>query len=128
MFVELLEGRTLMSVTPVNTTVKIDRLEVKADLLKFRSDLASTSATTLADVDTLRNDGLKNDAALKPLFKTFRSDVKKMHMALFSDNLNERVNVLTDQLAIVREQIQILRDHGNSTALTADRTSCWPIA
>jgi len=120
MLIESLEGRTLMSVSAIDPKITADRLEVKADLLKFRLDLVSNSLTISADTTLLRKDGLKNDALLNGLLKTFHSDVKTMHAELFADNLNEKVNVLTDQLAIVIEKLQILRDKGNATALAAD--------
>jgi hypothetical protein len=120
MLIESLEGRTLMSGSAINVTVAADRLEVKADLLKFRADIASNSATILLDVAQLQKDGLKSNATLHGLIKSFRSDVKKMHEELFADRLNQSVNVLGDQLTIVEEKIQILKDKGNTTALGAD--------
>jgi hypothetical protein len=123
MFVESLEGRTLFSVSAINTQVRIDRLVVKSDLLKFRSDVASTTATLLGDIQTLKADGLKNDATITPLFATFRSDVKKMHAALYSDNLAEKQNVLNDQLVIVKELIQLAKDKvSNSGNVAADQS------
>lgn len=122
MFVESLEGRTFLSASAINLKVKIDRLEVKADLLKFRSDLASTTATLLGDLQTMKTDGLKNDTTLLPLYKTFRSDVTKMHMALYADNLTEKANVLNDESIIVKELIQILKDkHSNPGNVSADQ-------
>jgi len=129
MFIESLEGRTLLSVSAINTQIKIDRLEVKADLLQFRSDVASKTALLLGDLQTMKTDGLKNDATLFPLYKTFRSNVTKMHQALYADNLAEKENVLSDELVIVKELIHIqkdkLSDPGNVSAdqqqLLADR-------
>lgn len=123
MLIESLEGRTLLSASAVNTQVKIDRLEVKADLLKFRSDIAANSATILADVQLLRNDGLKNNASLKALLKAFRKDANSMHQQLFSDRLNQKLNVLQDQLVIVHDQIELLNDkhHGSESEVDDDK-------
>ena len=121
MHIESLEGRTLLSASVVSTQVKIDRLIVKADLLKFRSDIAANSAVILADIQLLRKDGLKNNATLKSLFKSFRKDVNSMHQQLFSDRLDEKANVLKDQLAIALDQIQIQKDKHAGNDTTADK-------
>lgn len=121
MHIESLEGRTLLSASVVSTQVKADRLVVKADLLKFRSDIAANSAIILSDVELLRNDGLKNDTTLNTLFKSFRKDVNSMHKQLFSDRLDQKANVLKDQLAIALEQIQILKDKHAGNDTTADK-------
>jgi hypothetical protein len=121
MLFESLEGRMLMSASAINPTITADRLAVKADLLKFRLDIVETQITTQADIKILKADGLKNDAALLTAFKAFQTDVKTMHQQLFSDNLNEKANVLGDQLLIVEEKIQILKDKGNATALAAGK-------
>jgi hypothetical protein len=122
MSIELLENRTLMSASAISTQVAIDRLNVNADLLKFRLDIDANDLTLLADTQTLKADGLKSDPTLKPLFNTLHKDVKSMQQALLIDRLTQKANVLGDQITIVHEQIQILKDHGNATALAADHT------
>jgi hypothetical protein len=122
MFIESLEGRTFLSASAINMQVKIDRLEVNAAFFQFRADLASKSAVLLGDLQTMKADGLKNDPTLLPLYKTFRSDVTKMHIALYADNLTEKVNVLNDQVVIVKELIQVLKDkHSNPANVSADQ-------
>ena len=123
MNIESLESRTLLSASAINSQVAIDRLEVKADFLKFRADIAANSATLLGDAQTLKNDGLYKDPTLKPFFQALHKDVTGIHQQLLADNLNEKVNVLQDQILIVKEQIQILKDKasGNTAAVTADQ-------
>jgi hypothetical protein len=123
MLFESLERRSLMSASPVSAQVAIDRLEVKADLLKFRLDIAAGEAMTLSNIQKLKAAGLKGDATLTPLFTKFHQDVKSMHQQLFSDRLAESENVLSDQIVIVKELVQILKDKGNSSALTTDHTA-----
>jgi hypothetical protein len=120
MLYESLESRTFLSASPVSTQVTIDRLQVKADLLQFRSDAAGGTATILADLQKLKADGLTKNPTLAPLFIKFRSDVKSMHQQLFMDRLNESAAVLHDDSIIVKELIQIIKDKGSATALAAD--------
>ena len=120
MFFESLETRNLLSASPISTQVKIDRLEVRADLLKFRADAVAGTATILTDLQRLKADALKNDTTLAPLLTKFRSDVKSMHQQLRMDRLNQSVNVLQDQVVIVKELIQVVKDKGNSAALVTD--------
>jgi hypothetical protein len=117
---ESLESRTFLSASPVSTQVAIDRLQVRADLLQFRSDAAGGTAKILTDLQKLKADGLRKDPTLAPLFIKFRSDVKSMHQQLFMDRLNESAAVLHDDSVIVKELIQIIKDKGNATALGAD--------
>jgi hypothetical protein len=121
MFTETLESRTLMSASPINTQVAIDRLQVRADLLKFRSDACSDTAVIMTDVTALKADGLKNDTTLVPLFKQLHTDLVQMWTQLRLDRLTEAGNVLKDQSVIVTELIQLLKDKGNPTAITADK-------
>jgi hypothetical protein len=120
MNIESLESRTLLSVSPINTQVTIDRLQVKADLLQFRSDIASNNLTLLDDAAALKADGLTSDAAFKSAYQTLHKAVNSMHQQLYADQLNESANVLHDQSVIVLELIQIIKDKGNATALAAD--------
>jgi uncharacterized coiled-coil protein SlyX len=121
MFTETLESRTLMSASPISTQVAIDRLQIKADLLQFKSDACSDTAVILTDVQALKADGLKNDPTLVPLFKQLHTDLVQMWTQLRIDRLTEAGNVLKDQSVIVIELIKLLKDKGNPTAVTADR-------
>lgn len=123
MFVEVLEGRTLMSVSPVSTQVKIDRLYVDAALFKFRADIAIGTAKLLADTQTLKADGLKNNPTFVTLFAQLHSDVKSMNQQLRMDRLNQSAAVLQDQSAIDLELVQLIKDKaaGNTTAVAADQ-------
>src|ERR1700733_13305414 len=122
MFTETLESRTFLSISPISTQVAADRLQVRADLLQFRSDVLSNSATILGDVTALKADGLKNDPTFVPLFKQLHTDLQHMWTQLRIDRLTEAGNVLHDQSVIMTELRQILIDHGNPTAVAADKT------
>ncbi len=121
MFTETLESRTLMSVSPISTQVAADRLQVRADLLQFRSDIFHNTVTITTDLQALKADGLKNDPTFVPLFKQFHTDIQHMRNELLIERLTEAGNVLHDQSVIIIELRQILLDHGNPPAVTADR-------
>jgi uncharacterized coiled-coil protein SlyX len=121
MFTETLESRTLMSASPISTQVAADRLQVRADLLRFKADALSDTAVIMTDVAALKADGLKNDATLVPLFKQLHKDLVQMWTQLRIDRLTEAGNVLKDQSVIVTELVQLLKDRGNPTAVTADK-------
>jgi hypothetical protein len=121
MFVERLEGRALMSASALSTQVTIDRLQTRADLLKFRSDIAAGSATLLADVAALKADGLGGNPSFVSLFNKLHSDVQSMQQQLKLDRLNESAAVLHDESVYVQGLIQFIKDNGNPTARAADR-------
>ncbi len=118
-FTETLESRVLMSVA-LNTQVALDRLQIRADLLKFRSDCAANTAMLLGDTAAIKSDDPKHAATIIPLLKTFRQDVKTMARQLRLDRLTEAANVLADESVIVRDLRTVLADKGNKTAETAD--------
>jgi hypothetical protein len=120
MFVERLEKRALMSVSPVSAQVTIDRLQTRAGFLQFRSDLAAGSAKLLADVQALKADGLASNPTFAPLFVKLHNDVKSMAVQLKADRLAEGANVLHDESVIVLELVQFIKDRGNPTARAAD--------
>lgn len=120
-FTELLENRTLMSATVFDTAVSNDRLQVKIDLLKFRSDALLCRATLLSDALRLRKDDAKQATTLAPLIATYKTDLRAMQLTLQVDRLTEASNALKDQAAIVGVRRQILKDRGDATALAADR-------
>lgn len=126
-FMESLESRTLLSVSPaqaaLNATVQADRLQVRADLLKFKSDVVGLPGTLLADMTALKHDHLGNDPTIKPLVKTMRADIAKMRFTLLGDRLAEKSNVLADESAIVAVERRLLLDKGNPTAVAADRAA-----
>jgi hypothetical protein len=121
MFIESLENRTLMSSTAVSSQVTMDRLQIREDLLQFRTDIVAGELTMISDVKALKADDVGQDATLVPLFKTLHSDVKTMQAALLTERLGEKANVLADESAIVTEQIKFIEDKGNPTARAADR-------
>ncbi len=121
MFLESLESRQLMSVSPFSTQVQQDRLAVQKALLNFRSDLNSYTATLLADCSALQSADVKQDSTLLPLFKQLHKDAKSMRLSLKEDRLNESSAVLKDESAVVAEESQFLSDAGNKTARAADR-------
>ena len=120
---EALESRTLFSAapSPLSTAVLADRLQIRADLLQFKSDVVSCWATMLHDVNAVKADHPAAATTVLPLIKQFRIDLAHKRSTLLSDRLAERSNVLADESLIVRELRQILLDHGNPTAVAADR-------
>jgi hypothetical protein len=120
MFVECLEGRKLMSASALSTQVTIDRLQARADFLKFRSDIAAGTAKLLADVVALKADGLGSNPTFVSLFGKLHSDVKSMDQQLKLDRLNESASVLHDQSVYTEELIQLIKDKGNPGARAAD--------
>ncbi|HXE52579.1 MAG TPA: hypothetical protein VN541_06155, partial [Tepidisphaeraceae bacterium] len=114
-FMESLESRTLLSATPspLSAAVMADRLQVRADLLQFKSDAASCMATMLKDVTAIKADHPSNLTAVKPLVKQFHTDVAHLRSTLLSDRLTERANVLHDESVIVAELRKMVLDRNN---------------
>ena len=123
--IEGLESRVLLSVTPApvlfNSTIKADRLDVKAALLKFRSDIFACDAKLLRDTVGLRKNIAKGDTSLNASLSQLHTDVQAMRSALRVDRLTESANALADESAIKLDIRQIIKDRGNTTALVADR-------
>ena len=80
--IETLESRTLLSVSSVpvlfNPTIRADRLAVKAELLKFRSDIFSCQAMLLRDTQAIRHDLAKGDTSLVASFQQLHADTRAM--------------------------------------------------
>jgi hypothetical protein len=121
--IESLESRTLMSASPFSTAVAADRLQVKADFLKFRSDAAAASAKLLVDLSAMQGDHLAAATTVAPLVKQMRTDLKTAGHTLLLDRLNESAAALGDESAIVSVQRHILLDKKNPTAETADHAA-----
>jgi hypothetical protein len=126
LFSEALEPRRLMSVSVgtslFDSAVKLDRLQVHADLVKFRSDAVSADVTLLSDRITLRGDNVAAATTVVPLIAKLHTDVKSMRLQLLEDRLTEKSNALRDESVIIGDLRQILIDRNNPTALAADRT------
>jgi hypothetical protein len=122
---EALESRTLFSASAatavLSTAVQADQLQVKADLLQFRSDVAGNTLTLLKDVAAIKADGVKGDPTLKPLIAKFHKDVQTMSQQLRLDRLAQAQNALADESVLVLDRRRILLDKGNPTALAADQ-------
>jgi hypothetical protein len=121
MFLESLESRSMMSASPFSTQVEIDRLNIRAALLKFRFDGVTATAKLVADCSALQAADVKQDTTLAPLFKQLHKDVKAMRHTLDLDRLSETSAVLKDESVIVAELEQYVADDGNQAARTADR-------
>ena len=120
--IEALESRTLLSASPVNATAKLDRLQIRVDLLKFRADAFAGSAAILSDRLSMKADNVAAATTVTPLLTQLKNDAKAMRTALKIDRLTEAAQVLTDQATIATDLKQILLDKGNATALAADQT------
>jgi hypothetical protein len=121
--IENLESRTLLSATPpvlFNATIKLDRLVIRMDLIKFRFDAAISNLQLAIDRLIIRHNTPKGDTSLDAPFTQLRTDVKSMSLQLAQDRLNEAKNVLNDELTIKQDILQIRKDRGNDSALTAD--------
>jgi hypothetical protein len=121
MLIESLESRWLMSASAFSTQVTLDRLNIRAALLKFRYDAVTTTATLIADCSALQAADLKQDATLAPLFRALHKEVKAMRHTLDLDLLTESSAVLKDESVVVAEEEQYVADNGNEAARTADR-------
>src|SRR5665213_472671 len=125
--IESLETRTLMSASGAgalfNPTVAADRLVVRADLLRFRSDGLAADAALISDRVALRGDNVKAATTVTPLIQKLHADVKTMRVELQQDRLNEKVNVLKDESVILLDLRKIIIDRGNPTTVAADRVT-----
>lgn len=124
--IEGLESRVFLSTTPTapvlfNPAVRADRLEVKAALLKFRSDIFACDAKLVRDTTALRKNTAKGDTSLDASLAQLHTDVQAMRSALRVDRLTESANALADESAIKLDIRQIIKDRGNATAVAADR-------
>jgi hypothetical protein len=123
--IESLESRTLMSVSSLhsvfNPTILADRLEVRADLLTFRSDFLSADATLLSERIAIKNDNVKAATTVTPLLKKLHTDLTTMRTQLLEDRLTEKANVLKDESTIALDLLQLVKDHGNASAVAADK-------
>jgi len=122
-FTELLESRTFLSASALNTAVQIDLKQIHADLLKFRSDCIGCFVTLHTDIDAIKADDHTGAAVLKPLVDKFHADVKALSAQLLTERLDEKQNALADESVIVQEQIQILKDKGNAMAEKTDHAA-----
>jgi len=120
--IESLESRTLLSASSLvfNPTLKADRLVVRADLLKFRSDIFANEAKLLVDINAIKRNVAKGDTSLNASFAQLHTDAKSMHTALRADRLAESAAALADESVIKKDLVQIIKDRGNATAETAD--------
>jgi len=120
--IENLESRLLLSSSSIvfNPTVKADRLVVRADLLKFRSDIFFTQAKLLVDTQAIKHNVAKGDTSLVAPFAQLHSDVKAMRLALQKDRLAESAAALADESQIKLDHLQILKDRNDATAEAAD--------
>jgi hypothetical protein len=121
MFLEPLESRLLMSVSPVDLQVTLDQAQVTADLVKFRADAAGCDVTLLADCQALKLAGLGNNATMLSLFTTLHTDLTQMQAQLAADRLAQSVAVLQAQANVNTDIERMIVNRDNPTALTADR-------
>ena len=123
--IEALEARTLFSGTAasiaLSAAVRADQLQVREDLLQFRSDAVGCTLTLLQDISAIKKDDLHDAKTVLPLVMKFRKDVRAMSMQLRLDRLAERQNALADESVIVGDLRKLLLDRGNPTAHAADR-------
>ncbi|HZL36381.1 MAG TPA: hypothetical protein VFC78_13765 [Tepidisphaeraceae bacterium] len=124
---EALESRTFLSASPASgvlgTAVQADQLQVRQDLLKFKSDAIGCTLTLFSDVNAVRADDLKGAKTLRPLVAKFRHDVGAMRTQLWMDRMTQAQNALADESVIVGIHKKMLLDKGNSTAEAADRSA-----
>jgi hypothetical protein len=118
--IEALESRTLLSATP-SATAKLDRLQIRVDLLKFRADAFAGSAAILSDRLSMKADNVAAATTVTPLLTQLKNDAKAMRTALKVDRLTEAANALTDEATIATDLKQIILDKGNATALVTDQ-------
>jgi hypothetical protein len=124
LFTEALESRTLMSASAatiaLSQAVQLDHLQIRQDLLTFKSDVLNCFITMKGDLSLLKGDNLKAATTVTPLVAKFRADMKAMRSELLSDRLTQRANALADESVIVGDLKKIVQDRGNDTAEAAD--------
>ena len=110
------------SPSPLTSAVSLDHDQIRADLLKFRSDMLSGFVTFQNDVTAIKNDGVSNATTVLPLINTFFSDVHKMRKALKADLLAESKAVNADERLIFQDMRMITHDrhHHDKAGNTAD--------
>ncbi len=122
---EELESRLFLSATAagsvLSTAVKNDHVQIRIDLLKFKSDCFGQDSTLLQDVTNIKKDDPKLATTVVPLLAKMRTDIAAMRTALRQDNLAQSAAVLADESVILKELLQISKDRGNPTAVAADR-------
>jgi hypothetical protein len=120
--IENLESRVLLSSSAAvfNPTIKADRLAVRADLLKFRSDIFASESKLLLDTQALKKNVAKGDTSLVAPFAQLHTDVKATRLALQQDRLAESAATLADESVIKLDLLQILKDRKDATAEAAD--------
>jgi hypothetical protein len=121
-FAESLESRTFLSASPVlfNTAVKIDRLLVQIELLKFRNDLFVSGTKLTNDLRTAKKNIAAGDTSLVAPFAQLKSDYKAMRAQLLEDRLKAAANVLADQSTIKLDILKIKQDKGSDNAESID--------
>jgi hypothetical protein len=122
-FFEVLESRTLMSVTPFDSAVVIDRLHIQVDLLKLKTDVLSATLGLMSNTAKMKADGIAGATSIAPLITKLRTDDKAFRTTLLEDRLTEKANVLADESVVVKALVQIMKDKGNATAEAADHTA-----
>lgn len=126
-FTESLESRTFLSASPassaLSTAVQADQLQIKQDLLQFRSDAVGNMVMLTTDINAIKADDPKNAKTVRPLIAKFRHDVLAMSVQLRLDRLTQAHNVLADEAIIVGIHRKMLLDKGNPTAEAADKSA-----
>ena len=122
---EALESRRLLSASGstgvFDSAVTLDREHIQAELLKFKSDCVTATATMLADVAAIKTDDPGQASTVAPLVLHLRSDVRAMNLALAADRLAESKAALADESVIAGDLLQMVHDRGNKSAETTDR-------
>ena len=125
LFTEALESRTLLSAdvsTTLSSAVQLDQTQVRADLLKFRSDMLSNFVLLQNDIMTIKADDVKDATTVLPFINTFMHDIKAMRTELKADLLDQRASVKVDEKVIFNDMKSIRQDRGNHSEESADHT------
>jgi hypothetical protein len=123
--IEPLESRVLMSASlasrALSQAVIDDRSQIRADLLKFRTDAFSCFATTSHDLNAITAAHPGNASTVLPPIRRMRKDLSQVRSALASDHLADRSNVVADESLIIAKRRRVLLDHDKPAALVTDR-------
>jgi len=124
-FIQSFESRLLMSATTAvfSPAVKVDQLQIQADLAKFKADCLQNTATMVGDITAIKADDPGQLKTLTPLVKTFRTDLRTMNLDLAADRASQASAELADESIIYADLAKIIRDRGNATAEATDHSN-----
>ena len=126
-FIEGLEARTFLSVTPApvlfDKAVLKDRAVVHAKLVKFRTDFVVGAVRLYGDYLAIKHNTAAGDTTLVSLFQTLNTEVAAARSQLLSDHLTDSATVKADEKAVTTDIALVRKDAKDATAEAAAETA-----